>query len=256
METSLLKTKLNIPPTRPQLVQRPGLYERLQEGLNYKLVLVSAPAGFGKTTLLSEWIHCSKQGISTAWISLDEGDNDPVRFWDYFIASIQTFQTDFAENIMPWLKSSQPPSTEPLMVALINELANIVGDFVIVLDDYHLIESQQIQDGISYMLEHMPAQIHLVIATRSDPPLPLSRFRGKGIMLEVHTDELRFTRDEAADLYNQLKIPELSAEDIAVLNKRTEGWAVGLKMAALSMMEQKDIPGLNLRVVSAMSWII
>jgi LuxR family maltose regulon positive regulatory protein len=243
VETSILTTKLNIPLTRPQLVTRPRLMERLQEGLNYSLILVSAPAGFGKTTLLSEWVRHNQQQIPTAWVSLDEGDNDPVRFWDYFIASIQTFQTNFAENIMPWLKSSEPPSTEPLIIALINELANIAGDCVIVLDDYHLIESGEIHDGITYLLEHIPAQMHLVVAARADPHLPLAKFRGRGTMLEIGADDLRFTVEDATCLLKELKTPELSADAVAALNDRTEGWAVGLKMAALSISGQKDIHG-------------
>lgn len=243
METSLLITKLNIPPARPQTVPRPRLIERLKEGLSYNLVLVSAPAGFGKTTLLSEWTRISQPKVRTAWVSLDEGDNDPVRFWDYFIAALQTLQPGCGVKILPWLHSSQPPSTEPMLTALINDLAGVVGDFIIVLDDYHLIELQQIHEGIIYLLEHLPSRVHLVIATRADPPLPLARFRGKGMMLEIRTDDLRFTQDDAASLLKELKIPGLSARDVAALNERTEGWVVGLKMAALSMRGQKDIPG-------------
>jgi LuxR family maltose regulon positive regulatory protein len=217
------------------------LIERLQEGLNYNLVLISAPAGFGKTTLLSEWIRHSKPHISTAWISLDEGDNDPVRFWDYFIAALKTLQPDIGEKILPSLHSSQPPSTEPMLHALINDLSGIAGDFVVVLDDYHLIESQQIHDGITYLLEHIPVQLHVVISSRADPPLPLAFFRGRGTMLEIGADDLRFTLDEVATLFEELTIPGLSSKDVATLNERTEGWAVGLKMAALSMKGQKDI---------------
>ncbi len=140
VETSLLTTKLNIPPIRPNLVSRPRLLKRLNEGLNYNLLLVSAPAGFGKTTLLSEWVHGSKPRISTAWISLDEGDNDPVRFWDYFIAALQTLQPDCGEKILPLLHSSPQLSFEPILTTLINDLSAIAGDFIVVLDDYHLIE--------------------------------------------------------------------------------------------------------------------
>lgn len=190
METSLLTTKLNIPPARPQLVSRPRLIEQLQEGLKYNLILVSAPAGFGKTTLLSEWArHNQKQ--STAWVSLDESDNDPVRFWDYFIASIKALQPDFGESTRALLRTPRPPRPEELLTVLINELANISFDFTLVLDDYHVITYQQIHDGITYLLDHLPSQIHLVIATRADPPVHLSHFRGKGMMLEISTDDLR-----------------------------------------------------------------
>ena len=243
VETSLLTTKLNIPPTRPNLVARSSLVKRLHEGLNYDLILISAPAGFGKTTLLSEWVHDSKPVISTAWVSLDEGDNDPVRFWDYFITALQTLQPDCGEKILPILHSSPQPSFEPILTTLINDLSAIVGDFIVVLDDYHLIDSQQIHDGITYLLEHIPSQMHLVLATRADPPLHLAHLRGRGTLMAIGADDLRFTLEDAASLLKELKIPELSSEDIAALNERTEGWAVGLKMAALSMGGQKDISG-------------
>jgi len=242
MDTPLLATKLFIPAAKPGLVPRPLLVERLNAALGYSLVLVSAPAGFGKTTLLSEWTRTQTKA-RTAWVSLDEGDNDPVRFWDYLIAALQTLQPGCGNNILPWLHSSRPPSTGPLVTALINDLSRVKGDSVVVLDDYHLIESQQIHDGITYLIEHMPAQLHLVIAARADAPLPLARFRGKGTMLEIRTDDLRFTLDDAANLLKELKAPGLSAEDIAALNERTEGWVVGLKMAALSIRVQKDVPG-------------
>ena len=241
MEISLLETKFIIPPPRPALVSRSRLLERLQEGLGYSLVLISAPAGFGKTTLLSEWAQQSTQRTRTAWISLDEGDNDLVRFWDYFIAALQTIQPGCGEKILPWLHSSQPSSTESILNTLINELSHMKEHLFFVLDDYHLVTSQPIHDGISYLIEHLPAYVHLVIASRADPPLPLVRFRGKGTMLELHTDDLRFTTDETTSLMKVLKIPVLTAKNIAALDERTEGWAVGLKMAALSMKGRKDV---------------
>jgi LuxR family maltose regulon positive regulatory protein len=243
VETSLLSTKLNIPPARPKMVARPRLTEQLQAGLHYNLILISAPAGFGKTALLSDWARQNQPRIRTAWVSLDEGDNDPVRFWDYFIAALQKLQPACGEKSLKLLHSPQPPLIEPLLTALINDLAGILGDFMVVLDDYHLIESQKIYDGIIYLLDHLPSQMHLVIASRVDPPLPLARFRGKEMMLEIRTDDLRFNLDEVIKLLSELTIPELSSEDIAALYERTEGWVVGLKMAALSMSGQKDIPG-------------
>lgn len=243
METSLLSTKLNIPPIRPGTVFRPRLTDRLEESINYNLVLVSAPAGFGKTTLISEWIRLGRSKVRTAWISLDEGDNDPVRFWVYFIAALQTLQSGCGEEILPWLHSSQPPSIESILTVLINELSAVKSDCIIVLDDYHLIESIKIHDGISFLIGHLPEKVHLVIATRADPPLPLARFRGKGMMLDIHTDDLRFTCEEATSLLRELKTPGLSPKDSTALDERTEGWAVGLKMAALSLRDQKDIPG-------------
>jgi LuxR family maltose regulon positive regulatory protein len=243
VETSLLTTKLNIPPLRPKMVPRPRLIERLKEGLSYNLVLVSAPAGFGKTTLLSEWVHQSQPRIRMVWISLDKGDNDPVRFWDYFITALQTIQSGCGQKILPLLHSAQPLSAELVLTALMNDLSSVISDFFIVLDDYHLIESQQIHDGVAFLLEHMPSRMHLIIASRADPTLPLANFRGKGMMLEIRTDDLRFSQDDATGLFKELKTPELSERDIAALIERTEGWVVGLKMAALSMKGQKDIPG-------------
>jgi LuxR family maltose regulon positive regulatory protein len=243
VETSLLTTKLNIPPLRPQLVSRPRLFERLNEGLSYNLLLISAPAGFGKTTLLSEWVRQNQPDTRAAWLSLDGGDDDPVRFWSYFIAALQTIQPACGEKILPLLRSSQPPTTEPMLTVLINDLSYVRGDFIAVLDDYHFIESGQIHSGISYLIEHMPVQMHLVISSRADPPLPLASYRGKGMMLEISTDDLRFSVEDATDLLKELKILDLPVEDVTALNERTEGWAVGLKMAALSMSEQKDIRG-------------
>ena len=243
METSLLTTKLNIPPARFQIVPRPRLIERLEESLNVNLVLVSAPAGFGKTTLLSEWTRLSPPGVRTAWFSLEEADNDPVRFWDYFIAALQTTKPGCGEKILPWLHASDPLPTESILTMLINELSAVDSDFFIILDDYHLITSQQLHGNVTYLIEHLPARIHLVIASRSDPPLPLARFRGKGMMLELHTDDLRFTQEDTTSLLQELKAPGISYDDISALNERTEGWAVGLKMAALSMKGLKDIPG-------------
>ena len=242
METSLLATKLFVPAAKPGLVARPRLVERLNSALGYGLILVSAPAGFGKTTLLSEWTRAQTKA-RTAWVSLEEGDNDPVRFWDYFIAALQTLQPGCGEKIVPWLHSTEPPSTEPMLTALINDLSRVSGDFVIVIDDYHLIESKQIHDGITYLIEHLPARVHLVIAARADPLLPLAHFRGKGVMLEIRTDDLRFTVDDAVNLLKELKATGLSTTDVAALHERTEGWAVGLKMAALSIRGRKDIPG-------------
>lgn len=238
-----MSTKLNIPPVRPPMVSRPRLTERLQEGLKRNLILVSAPAGFGKTTLTSEWVRQNQPKISTAWVSLDEGDNDPVRFWDYFIAALQTIQPSVGESALALLRYPESPPIVSVLTTLINELAIVSSEYMLVLDDYHLIESQQIHDGITYLLEHMPVQMHLAIATRADPPLPLAHFRGRGTMLEIGADDLRFTLEDATSLLREMETPELSTEDVAALNERTEGWVVGLKMAALSLSGQKDIPG-------------
>ncbi len=215
--------------------------ERLQEGLAYNLVLISAPAGFGKTTVLSEWARQSQPKICTAWVSLDEGDNEPVRFWEYLIAAIKTLQSDFGERPLALLRSPQPTPIEPLLTILINELDNVQFQSAIVLDDYHFIRSMPVHSGINYLIEHMPQKTHLIIASRIDPPLPLVHYRGKGMMLEISSDDLRFTHDEAATLLKELKSPSLAISDIDTLNARTEGWAVGLKMAALSLRRQPDV---------------
>lgn len=241
MDTSLLTTKLYIPPARPGMVLRPRLMERLGTALGCSLVLISAPAGFGKTTLVSEWLRQSKDKIRTAWVSLDDGDNDPVRFWDYFIASLKTLQPSTGENALSLLHSAEAYSAESILTALINDLADVQDDFAVVLDDYHLIKSEPIHASITFLLEHLPAKMHIVIATRADPSLPLSRFRGRGALLEIDADDLRFNQDETGDLLKKLQDLDLTAEDISALNAKTEGWAVGLKMAALSMREQKDV---------------
>ncbi len=241
MEAPLLATKTAIPPTRPRLVPRARLAERLQEGLGYDLVLVSAPAGFGKTTLLGEWARQDRPEVHPAWVSLDEGDSDPERFWDYFIAALGPVRSGIGETALALLHSPQPAPVEPVLVALINDLSSVSKDLVLVLDDYQFIRSQDVHAGITFLLEHMPPRLHLVIATRTDPPLPLARLRGRGKMLEIGADELRFTLDEAAGLLSVLRGTQLSAEDVNALNLRTEGWAVGLKMAALSMGRPEDI---------------
>jgi LuxR family maltose regulon positive regulatory protein len=242
VKTSLLATKLNIPPARPQVINRPHLLEQLQESFKYNFILVSAPAGFGKTTLLSEWARQNKPKLLTAWVSLDETDNDPVRFWDYFIATLNKLHPDFGENSLSVLHSPQQLPAESFLTVLVNELSVIPFEVLFILDDYHVISTQNIHNGISFLLEHSPIQMHLVISSRADPPLPLAHFRGKGMMFEIHTDDLRFTLEDSTRLMIEMKTPELSNENLIALNERTEGWAVGLKMAALSLQHQKDIP--------------
>jgi LuxR family maltose regulon positive regulatory protein len=231
MLAPLLQTKLYIPPTRPELVPRPRLTERLNAGLHRKLTLISAPAGFGKTTLLSEWV--AGCGRPVAWVSLDKDDNDPTRFWAYCIAALQTVRADIGEAALAVLHSPRPPSIDATLTTLINEIAAIPDGFALVLDDYHVIEAQLIHDALATLLDHLPPQMHLVIATRADPPLPLSRLRGRGQLIELRTADLRFTPDEAAAFLNARVGLGLSAEDVAALETRTEGWIVGLQMAAL-----------------------
>jgi len=243
MPTPLLTTKLYVPPSRPGLVPRPRLIERLDEGLRQgrKLTLLSAPAGFGKTTLLSEWV--ADCGSPVAWLALDEGDNDPVRFWAYFVAALQTVEAAVEEEMLGPFQSSQPPM-EAILTAIINRVATLPGPLALILDDYHLIAAQAIHDGLAFLLEHLPPNLRLVISTRADPPLPLARLRARGQMVEIRTDDLRFTPREATAFLQQAMGLNLSAEAVAALEARTEGWIAGLQMAALSLQSQDDASSL------------
>ena len=243
MEQSLIKTKLFIPPAPPELVRRPRLLSKIQAALNQKLTLVSAPAGFGKTILLSEWIRDSQLPTPTAWLSLEEADSNPRRFWEYFIAALRTLQPDIGGIALELLQAMQPMPVESVLTPLINDLSGIKQDSLLILDDYHFIQSEPVHSGINFLLEHLTPRLHLVIATRADPPLPLAHFRGKGTILEIGADDLRFTAEETVALLTSLGAPALSSGDIEALNARAEGWVVGLKMAMLSMRGEKDIPG-------------
>jgi LuxR family maltose regulon positive regulatory protein len=253
MPGPLLITKLYIPPLRSELVPRPRLVKRLNQGLGSrgpgdgsfarKLTLVSAPAGFGKTTLLSEWLHSRREAtpsLQSAWLSLDPGDNDPARFLAYIIAALQRLKPGLGEAVLSAYRSPQPPPTEAVLAALINELADLPTPAVLVLDDYHLIEAQPVHDLLAFVLEHLPPQMHLVIATRADPPWPLARLRARGQLAEVRVADLRFSPDEAAAFLNRAMGLDLAAQDIATLETRTEGWIAGLQLAALSLERRQS----------------
>ena len=241
MDTPLLTTKLYIPPVRPELISRSRLIERLNEGLHRKLTLVSAPAGFGKTTLLSEWVRDC--GRPVAWVSLDESDNDLTRYMTYFVAALQTIEVDIGQGLLSAFQAPKPPPIESVLTGLLNEIAAVPEQFALVLDDYHVIEAQPIHDALTFLLDHLPPQMHLVIATRVDPPLPIARLRGRGQLTELRTTDLRFTLDEVAEFLNQVMGLELSVEDVTALASRTEGWIAGLQMAAVSMQGREDIAG-------------
>ena len=246
MPLSLLATKLYIPPVRAELVPRLRLIERLNEGLTRKLTLVSAPAGFGKTTLLNEWITNLKSQISNfkvAWLSLDESDNDLARFLAYVIAALQTVAKDVGQALPDALPSSQPPAWGEFVIELINQINDVPDHLILVLDDYHHINAQPIHDTVAFLLDHLPANLHLVVATRADPPLPIPRLRGRGLLNELRLNDLRFTLDETATFLESVIGLKLTTKDIATLNARTEGWVAGLQMAAASMQGQRDIPG-------------
>ena len=237
----LLSTKLFIPSTRPELVSRPRLIEQLNESLRRTpgVTLISAPAGFGKTTLVSEWVSGCARPV--AWLSLDEGDNDPTRFLAYLAAALQTVVGNMGEGVLPILQSPQPPPIESILTALLNEITSIPDKFVLVLDDYHVIDAKPVDNALTFLLEHLPPQMHLVIATREDPQLPLARLRARGQLTELRAANLRFTISEANEFLNQVMGLKLSAENIAALEARTEGWIAGLQLAAISMQGRKDI---------------
>ncbi len=239
MSTPILATKLYIPSTRPELVYRPRLIERLNEGLHRKMTLISAPAGFGKTSVLSEWIPKSPRCVT--WLSLDKEDNDSTRFWTYFIASLQGLRSDLGKDALALLQSLQAPSITSILSTLINDIAAFPDTFAMVLDDYHLIESKPIDQALTFLLEHLPPNMHLVIATREDPNLPVARLRARGQLIELRITDLRFTPSEAAEFLTQVMGLNLSADDIAALENRTEGWIAGLQLAAISMRGQKDL---------------
>jgi LuxR family transcriptional regulator, maltose regulon positive regulatory protein len=200
MPTPILATKLYIPRLRPEVVSRPRLLERLNEVLYRKLTLISAPAGFGKTTLVSEWLAgCERPA---AWLSLDEGENDPARFLTYLVAALQTIAATIGEGVSGVLHSPQPPPPEAILTALLNDLTTIQDQFVLVLDDYHVIDAKPIDQALTFLVEHLPPQMHLVIATREDPQLPLARLRARGHLTELRVTDLRFTPSEAAAFLN------------------------------------------------------
>jgi LuxR family maltose regulon positive regulatory protein len=247
----LLETKFHIPPTRPELVKRPRLIKRLTEGLHCKLTLISAPAGFGKTTLVSEWatyITSATTGenlpdLRIAWLSLDESDNELVRFLIYLTTALKHIplvKSAIGDETLEILQSPQPPSVETVMTSLLNEVAKISPKIVLILDDYHLIEIQPIHAALAYLLEHAPAQLNLVIVTREDPLIPLARLRARCQLTELRGADLRFTPSEAAEFLNQVMGLDLTTEDVTALENRTEGWITGLQLAAVSLQGQLD----------------
>ena len=239
----LLETKLFSPRLRSGSVSRPRLIERLNQAADRKLTLVSAPAGSGKSTLLAEWLATMPDGERpAAWLSLDQSDNDPALFWAYVIAALQTLRRETGVRALSLLHSPQPAPIESVLTALINEINSIEGDFTLILDDFHVIDAQPVQAGVSFLLDHLPPRMHVVIASRSDPGLPLARLRGRGEMTELRAADLRFSAGEAAAFLNEMMGLELAPSDVAALETRTEGWIAGLQLAALSMRGREDIP--------------
>ncbi len=247
MPAPLLETKFYVPSSRRGLVHRPRLSEGLDRGAESKLMLVSAPAGFGKTTLLAEWLTAGPAAPtderSAAWLSLDRGDNDPATFWTYVIGALQRVAPGVGDNALALLKESQPPPIQVLLTTLLNDLGAVESDIVLVLDDYHVIEARDVHDGMAFLLDHVPPRLHLVLAGRADPALPLARLRARGELVEVRAAELRFTPDESAAYLNDRMGLELAAADVAALSGRTEGWIAALQLAALSMQGRDDLAG-------------
>ncbi len=258
----LVTTKLFVPPPRPSAVARPRLIARLNAGLHCRLTLVAAPAGFGKTTLVASWLsermkdagRGMKAGqpdpasfiphpSSFAWLSLDAGDNDPARFLAYLVAAFQTIAATIGEGVLAVLQSPQLPPPDVILTALLNEITALPNHVVLVLDDYHLIDATPVDSALAFLVEHLPPQLHLVIVTREDPPLPLARLRARGQLTELRAADLRFTPAEAAAFLHEVMGLTLSAADIATLEERTEGWIAGLQLAALSMQGHQDVPG-------------
>lgn len=238
----LLKTKLFIPPIRSKRVARSGLIVRMNDSQDKALILVSAPAGFGKTTLLAEWV--AQAGLPVAWLSLDTGDNNPNRFLRYVIAALNIAladqEADICATAHAMLQSVQPLPIQTILVAFINDLTNVSDPFALVLDDYQFITGPEVNEALTFILEHLPSHVHLVIASRVDPAMPLHRLRAAQRLLEIRTENLRFTVDEANSFMNIVMGLRLSKEDISTLNAGTEGWIVGLQMAALSMQGITD----------------
>jgi LuxR family maltose regulon positive regulatory protein len=238
MKSDLLASKLYFPPERLDLVQRPHLLESLDAGLSGKLTLVSAPAGFGKTTVVSEWLR--DRGHPTAWLSLDKNDNDLSRFLIYFIAALQRVDPAIGVDVQAALEESPSPNIEILLTRLINEMEGLPDRSVIVLEDYHLVDSKPVHDVLNFLIEYLPPTIHLVITGRTDPPLPISRLRVQGEVSEVRTPQLRFTKEEVGAFLNDLMGFDLPSDDIAALEARTEGWIASVKLAAISMQGRDD----------------
>jgi LuxR family maltose regulon positive regulatory protein len=238
MKTPIIASKLYMPPVRPDSIRRPHLTARLDEGWKRQLTLVSAPAGFGKTSIVSEWIASS--GRPVAWLSLDADDNDPIRFLTYLVSAIQSITPDVGDGVMDMLISPQPPPAESILTILLDELLPMQNDFTLVLDDYHIIDDSKVNDALAFLLEHLPARMHLLIATREDPPLPIARLRVMDQLTELRVADLRFSQSEATGFLNRVMGLHLSDSDIISLETRTEGWIAGLQLAAISLKGQKD----------------
>jgi LuxR family maltose regulon positive regulatory protein len=240
----LLETKLHIPRSRSGLVLRSRLIETLRQGAAHRLTVVVAPAGFGKTTLLTTWLADMAGGEkAVSWVSLDPSENEPLLFWTYVVRALQTVHPAVGTDAIALLQSLRAPVIETVLTTLINEIDAIDADFTVVLDDYHVIDAAPVHSTLTFLLDHLPRRMRVVVASRSDPPLPLARLRARGELTELRAADLRFTQDEASAFLNQVMALDLSPNDAATLERRTEGWITGLKLAALSMKARSDVRG-------------
>ena len=240
MTRPMIATKMYLPALRRGLVSRPRLHDRLRREAHSRLTLVSAPAGFGKTTLLAEWLSGPPQDRRVAWFSLDTSDNEPTTFWTYVVTALRAAAPEIGSHALDLITLSPLP-TEQVVATVVNDLAKASGDVWLVLDDYHLIDNDDVRSGVALLLDHLPPNVHLVIGTRADPDLPLSRWRVRGELLEIRAADLRFTADEATAYLTDVAELSLPADDIAVLQDRTEGWVAALQLAALSMQGRADV---------------
>ncbi len=237
----MLLTKLNIPTSGSNLVHRQNLIEKLNAGLNKKLILISAPAGFGKTTLLSDWIENSS--ISAAWVSLDKRDNEPTEFLRYIVAGMQSIDPNIGQRASNLLEAQQRPEMDAILSLLLNDVLGSGKNFILILDDFHVIQSVEIIQMVKFLLNHLPSNIHLAVSSRSDPPLSLSRLRSQNELVEVRSADLSFSVNDTHTFLNKRLKLDLSNEDIELLETKTEGWIAGLQLTALSMKGRSDISG-------------
>lgn len=238
-QDALLATKLRTPRPRPGWVPRPRLLQRLRAGSAGELVLVCGPAGFGKSSLLADWVR--SDGRPVGWLSLDAGDNDPVRFWRHVAAALDGVRPGIADRAGAHLTAASSACLDGAVTTLVNELSGSVDEVALVVDDYHLIEAPEVHRSLQFLLDHLPPALHLVVASRSDPPLPLARLRARGQLTELRAGDLRFTHGETAELLRRTAGRELPAAVVAALGERTEGWAAGLQLAALSLQGRRDV---------------
>ena len=254
MVPTLLTTKLYVPPPCPTLVGRPRLTVDLSKALTRRLTLVSAPAGYGKTTLVSSWLRETE--VASTWLSLDEGDNDPIRFLQYFLSALHKIVPTVHLDLLDMLRGMRPAQADALLNCLINEIAENAASFVLVLDDFHVIHAQPVLEMLAFLLDHLPPQMHLVCLSRTDPTLPLARLRVHDQLVDIRAEQLRFTLDEIAVFLNRMMGLNLLADDLAAMEARTEGWIAGLQLAAFSLQGRQDIHGFVAAFTGSHSYIM